>query len=616
MSEKPEFLDKKYPDMPGSKPVERAVKRAMHDPERKFAPHDRSERIQAYLDRLDRIVKDERGWELLKNKIVKEFVIDTDDEETMTKIATGLYESEKRLAIEQGRGNDVARIDDELGENGGLIERYKGLTKEKHDIQEKTLGSWLDYLEENDGHYPTWFGYFVVRNLQKMGALDKEKGEYGKRTDHTIAPFPEVNSEALGFVYRMLTTGIGHQEFIDTPDKREQLANLIEKKDFIKLYTFAQIETAGALNRESLQGEWVKYLQGSDYHKLEDSLHGKGTGWCTAEGSAPAHLQGGDFWVYFTRGKSGVYSEPRIAIRMEGDSVAEVRGVNHRQELEPALVDVATEKYHSLPGGEKFDKKSADMKKMTELTKKQEKGEQFTKNDLIFLYEIEATIEGFGYDRDPRITELRKTRNPKEDAPIVLGCSSDQIAVTPEDVKENTKAYIGKLFPGVFKCGLEHIYTAFPEGKIQKYNIEIGGKSKDNLKKELKEKNIQFFSYAKDLMDSRDFQTSENTERVDLVRLTVRDMGFSESATTEEIYKRAEEMGLELCSPEVGPRLRLVTSISDWTLIGMKPINDRDGRPSVFNLRRDGAELGLLSDTARPRESWRGDYRWVFALRK
>src|SRR3989344_7179016 len=95
--ENPKFLDKKYADLPGSKSVERAVIKAKHDPERKFAPHSREERIQAYLDRIDRIVKDERGWGLFKNKITKEFVIDIDDEETLVKIAHGLYESEKRI---------------------------------------------------------------------------------------------------------------------------------------------------------------------------------------------------------------------------------------------------------------------------------------------------------------------------------------------------------------------------------------------------------------------------------------------------------------------------------------------------------------------------------------
>ena len=74
--EKPNFLEEKYPDMAGSKSVERAVVKAKNDPERVVAPHTRNERIQAYIDRIDHIVEDERGWELLKNKILKELIFD------------------------------------------------------------------------------------------------------------------------------------------------------------------------------------------------------------------------------------------------------------------------------------------------------------------------------------------------------------------------------------------------------------------------------------------------------------------------------------------------------------------------------------------------------------
>jgi len=616
---KKNFLEQKYGDMPGSKPVSRAVEQAKKNPDRKFAPHSRDERIEAYLDRLDKIVEDERGWELLKNKIIKDLVIKTDDEETLTKIATGLYESEKRIAVEQGRRNEIM----DLGSNEDLMKGYENLAKEKRDIQVKSLNSWLDYLKQNDAQYPTWFRYFVVRNLSKMGTLDKEKGEYGKRTSYTIAPFPEINSEALGFVYRMLTTGVGSQEFVqeDQKQKRTELEKIIEKKDFVKLYVFAQIETAGQLNRESLKGEWVKYDQGSDYHILENALRGKGTGWCTAEGSAPSHLQNGDFYVYYTKGTSGNYSEPRIAIRMQGNEIAEVRGVNHRQELEPALIDVAQEKYHSLPGGGKFDKKSNDMKKVTELAKKQEKNEQFSREDLIFLYEMNEGIEGFGYEKDPRIRELQDKRNSKEDAPIVFGCEPNQIAYNKEEIKEDTKAYIGPLFEGIFKKDFEYLFTSFPDRKIEKREVEIGGKSKEELKKEMKEKGFKLYSYTESMIDNSDFTLSKNKEKINTVRLKVSDLGFdSGNPTTDEIYKKAEEFGLELCPAEVGPYLRLELidqPLGDYFRIAMKQINVSDRNPSVFFVRRDGdGEAWLDSDNAKPTSRWNLGYGFLFRFRK
>ena len=614
------LLEQKYPDLPGSKPVNRAVEKAKKDPERKFAPHARDERIQAYLDRLDKIVEDERGWELLKNKIIKDLTIDTKDKDTLTKIATGLYESEKRIAIEQGRGNDIIKLGDNKNEE--ILDAYKNLAKEKGGIQVKSLNSWLDYLRQNDAQYPTWFRYFIVRNLSKMGTLDKEKGEYSKRTNYTVAPFPELNSEALGFVYRMLTTGIGNQEFTEEnqKQKRADLEKMIEKKDFVKLYTFAQIETAGSLNRESLKGEWVKYEQGSDYHILEDALRGKGTGWCTAEGSAPSQLANGDFYVYFTKGISGNYTEPRIAIRMQGDEIGEVRGVNHRQELEPALIDTAIEKYRSLPGGEKFDKKSADMKKVTELTRKQEKNEKFKKDDLVFLYEMNDSIDGFGYEKDPRIEELRKKRNKKEDMPIIFDCSPNQIAYGAEELKEDTKAYIGKWSPEIFRKisdNVEYLYKSFPEEKIFRKNIELSTKTPEEYIKELTDQGYRISDFTQDILNK--LEALKEKETANLVSFSVAELGFSNSATLQEIYDKAKEFGLELCPSQVGPELRLIYKdqpVDERLEIVMEPISDRTNDPRLFNVYRNCSESWLSSHWDALYHKWDSAILFTFRFRK
>jgi hypothetical protein len=136
-----------------------------------------------------------------------------------------------------------------------------------------------------------------------------------------------------------------------------------------------------------------------------------------------------------------MYSEPRIAIRMEGEQVKEVRGVNHRQELEPELLTVAQAQYQQLPGGDRFDKKSADMKRMTTLVQKQEKKELFTREDLQFLYELDNKIEGFGYEDDPRVIELRNQRNRQEDIKILCDCPSEYIATGVSDITETTQVF-------------------------------------------------------------------------------------------------------------------------------------------------------------------------------
>lgn len=625
-----DFLTEKYRDLPGSKEVESTVQKKIRQGEK--GPASKQERVGAYLERLEDITENERGLELLSGKILRRFTIDTENEETVATLAEGLYESEKKIAIEQGRGADVQRLESQ----GDIVEKYKPLIHEKAEIQRKTLSSWLDYLGENDAKHPMWFRYFVVRNLQRMGTLDKEKMTYTKRTAKTIAPFPELNSEALGWAYKRLA-GIDPEEAIGPDDpqadaKKEHLEKVLNAKDFSALYAFAQVETAGRLNRQTIEGQWRKYDQGSDWRILEGDLKGKGTGWCTAEGSAHPHLQGGDFYVYYSKGSEGQYTEPRVAIRMQGDQVGEVRGVNHRQELEPELVDIAQERYHKLPGGESYEKTASDMKQMTAIYNKcfkidKETGEKtylnpsLTKEELVFLYEIESKIQYFGYDPDPHIAEARSQRNPKEDAPIVLGCQPSEIARSEREISPQTKAYVGPLFKGIFEklSHLEHIYTSFPEARIRRSQLEIGGKTAQKLERELEQKNFKIYDYARDMLQSRDFTTLKNPEQIDLVRLKVQDLGFTSGTTTDQIYTRAQELGLELCPAEVGPHQRLKDidqPMGDYYQIAMKQITDRDGGPGVFGLERRAGGLWLHSNWALPGSKWRPGRGFVFRLRK
>ncbi len=304
---------------------------------------------------------------------------------------------------------------------------------------------------------------------------------------------------------------------------------------------------------------------------------------------------------------------------MQEGQIAEVRGIAHEQNLDPYIGDTVKEKLAEFPDGEQYEKKSEDMKFLTEIENKIKKGKELNKDDLIFFYEIEQNIDGFGYQRDPRIEEIRNARSPEEDALIVFECEPSQIAKNAGEINENIKAYIGKMEPGIFdlisKYNIEHIYTVFPEGEIQKYNIEIGGKNKDQLKKEMKEKNIYITKWANNLLESKDFEVLKKLESVELIRVTIKDIGFPNRATTDEIYQRAEELGLSFCPAEVGPHLRLQYSRKEWILIAMKQITSSDGCPYVFNMDWDGDRMGLGGSGAEPTSRWTADSEFVFCFR-
>lgn len=527
------FLKKKYQSLSDSREVTNANK------------GKEGNKIQNYLDRIERITSSPRGKQLLQHMIMKDFVM-KDDEETLTYLARALYQSEKKIAIERGQTNQIQDLEQN---DSDLLNKYRNAILEKRNIQKRTLDSWLSYLG-NTNDYPMWFKYYTARSLKDMGQFnrhdtdytyeDKHSNEqvktvtgpsYSNRTEYTIAPFPELNSEALGFVRKAIETQIEidsytlpeevnteiithtqlddqtiekikqnakpeniddaiagalknlrnkkRSEYINThktelqnkfikgqplDERREdaltnELTKRLDTQDFAKLYAFAMVECAGSLDRSSLEGEWVKYNKGSDYTLLEDSLKGKGTGWCTAEGSAKGQIENGDFYVYYTKNKDGQNTEPRIAIRMDSNGqIGEIRGVEKRQEMEPELVDTAKEFYKDLPGSDKYEKKDADMKYLTSIynrivkVNKETKEKTYqnialSKEELRFLYEMDSPIESFGYDKDPRIAEIRSGRDIRNDLSIIYETKPEYIAFDKSEITPETKICIKEIDP-------------------------------------------------------------------------------------------------------------------------------------------------------------------------
>jgi len=313
---------------------------------------------------------------------------------------------------------------------------------------------------------------------------------------------------------------------------------------------------------------------------------------------------------------------------MQEDKIGEIRGVNTRQELEPELVETAKEKYKDLPGAQKYEKADHDMKEMTKLHQKsfsidketKEKtylNPELSKEDLTFLYELNSSIEGFGYDKDPRIEEIRTKRNIQEDTLIIFECTKNQIATSKVEIDENTKAYIGPWNIDVYNTikkysSIIHLYESFPDKNIFTYELQTDQsiQTPEQAQQKLEEKNMYISDYGKDLLHKTEFSKEQNTYK--LVQFTVEQLGFKESATTDQVYTKAQELGLKLCPAEVGPLLRLAYAGEDWKLIAMKQITDRDGFPRVFYLNSDDAELRLNGYYSQSDDRWSSDSQFVF----
>lgn len=206
--------------------------------------------------------------------------------------------------------------------------------------------------------------------------------------------------------------------------------------------------------------------------------------------------------------------------------------------------------------------------------------------------------------------------------PVVFGCEPSQIAHNAGELRPDTKAFVGSLVPGIFdklrEHNIEHMYASFPEGKIRRQQIKIGGKTNEQLQQELEQAGVKVTSYAQDMMRNHGFTTQHAPQTLDTVRLKVGDLGLSGYPTTDQIYKKAQELGLALCPAEVGPHMRLATKdqpIRDYFWIGMKQIADSDGFPGVFDLARNEDGLWLHDNWVRPDSKWRRYDEFVFSLR-
>jgi len=415
-------LHLKNPELQTSPEVEQAVKRQEQKTGENI-PNDPADRIEAYMDRLENIFlnpdenKRERNLEMFRDKIYDALIMKREN------FPESYFELQQRIARERGQAVEVIPAD--------VREQMKTVAIED---QKASLDAWMDYLTSSDAVYPAWFKFFVWKNITKLSQLDKERGEFKKRTDSTVAPFPDIYREPLAQIADIYEQVKTDNKTLKEPEIKEAFS-----KKFPALYAeLIQKSLAASMeNREEIRGAWIKYEQGrdGDAEKLFQSLKGKGTGWCTAgHSTAAAQIESGDFYVYYTNDMSGEAKQPRLAIRMDNNKINEVRGILPHQNVEPQMQEMLDSKLKDFGSeADVYRKKSADMKFLTALEHKHKDGLSFTKDDLLFLYEVNAPIESFGYDKDPRINELRMGRNTKADLSFATGYAEDAISITEEE---------------------------------------------------------------------------------------------------------------------------------------------------------------------------------------
>jgi len=146
----------KIPELQKSEEVQDAVEKQerLND---ETLPNDPTERIEAYINRLENIFLNpdervrERNLEMMRPYIYDSFIIKPEQ------VPESYFELQQRVARE--RGQTIETISPEMREQ--MIETV--IADQKH-----SLDNWIDYLSSQDAVYPAWFKYFVFKNIVKL----------------------------------------------------------------------------------------------------------------------------------------------------------------------------------------------------------------------------------------------------------------------------------------------------------------------------------------------------------------------------------------------------------------------------------------------------------------
>lgn len=161
-----------------------------------------------------------------------------------------------------------------------------------------------------------------------------------------------------------------------------------------------------------------------------------------------------------------------------------------------------------------------------------------------------------------------------------------------------------------------------PPSKVWKtINLGTGLKTVKDFRHALRDGEFGLSDWASDILGKPAFTVDIaltvliKKTKVDLIKVTVGELGFKKGARRDQIYERAKKLRLELCPPEVGPQLRLQYQDQpngEWILVAMEPIIDSDGRSRVFSVERHDTEMWLYCVLARPIDFWDANRLWVF----
>ena len=154
-------------------------------------------------------------------------------------------------------------------------------------------------------------------------------------------------------------------------------------------------------------------------------------------------------------------------------------------------------------------------------------------------------------------------------------------------------------------------------------NIQLGTGliTGNDFRESLRKVNFTVGVWGYAILSSSHFIGSRKKREVELVQVSIAELGYEYGAARRDIYERAQNLGLRLCPAEVGPYLRIQyveQPEGEQILIAME---------SVFISSRTSGSFAVLGRTEycgpaldgidnRPEDFWNANSRWIFLRRK
>jgi hypothetical protein len=144
------------------------------------------------------------------------------------------------------------------------------------------------------------------------------------------------------------------------------------------------------------------------------------------------------------------------------------------------------------------------------------------------------------------------------------------------------------------------------------------GTGVDAYREALDAAGIKVGDSADEVLGRPAFSYARIKTQVELALLSVAELGVEANTVSRaEVYRRAKQVGLELCPAEVGPQLRFdyrSQPVGEVLDIAMEPIATYSGALTVLALVNFGSGLALIGGDGRSESMVPRTRRFVFAL--